>query len=116
MPIQQDFIYKSTSEKPIPTLEEWVDTLPGPQQLEFAMAKKRQLILRQRVIEQNKLTVVSHDTKDSWAHDSYVWDEKHASETPVEKRKKWDRVWLQYWSRYLKETGAQFEVVEKTID
>ena len=115
MPVKQEFVYTQESGKKLPTLHEWVDTLSGEDQLNFRLAEKRQLTLRQQAIEQAQLTVVKKTSDDVTALDNYVWSDE-AKNKPVEKRKKWDRVWLQYWSRYLKETGAQFEIIEKPID
>lgn len=115
MPVIQDFAYTAPPGKKLPTLHEWVTTLSGKEQLQFAMAEKRQLALRQQAVQENKLAVVKKTTENREGLDTYVWEDQHAQNKSIDKRKKWDRVWLQYWSRYLKETGAQFEIVEKTV-
>lgn len=114
MPVKQEFVYTPPSGKTLLTLHEWIDTLPGEDQLKFRLAEKRQLTLRQQAIEQEQLTVVKKTSDSASVLDNYVWSDS-AKDRPVEKRKKWDRVWLEYWSRYLKETGAQFEILERPV-
>jgi len=99
----QKFNYKSPEGKFI-NLEDWLVTLPINEQEEFRRAKERQLVRRQRAIDNGHLIL----DKEGY----YVWiDEKTFSK----KNHGTDRVWLSYHFRWLKETNQEFiQTTEET--
>ena len=114
MPVIQEFVFTPPNGKELITLHQWVSTLPENDREEFVIAESRQLALRQKVVEINKLTVIKN-AEDGITPDTYVWDESQIENKHQDSYKDHDDVWFHYWSRYLTETGTKFEIVEKQI-
>jgi hypothetical protein len=118
MPIIQEFVFVPPAGKELITLHQWVNTLPENERNEFVMSEARQLELRQKVVEVNKLAVIKNAKsadEDGIVPDSYVWDESQIENKHQDNYKEHDDVWFHYWTRYLTETGTKFEIVEKQI-
>jgi hypothetical protein len=118
MSVIQEFVFTPPAGKELVTLHQWVATLPENERNWFVMSEARQLELRQKVVEVNKLAVVKNAKsadEDGIVPDSYVWDESQIENKHQHNYKEHDDVWLQYWNRYLEETGTKFEIVEKQI-
>ena len=97
MPIFSKFIYiwpEGTNPIDFPP---WIDTLTQAEQDEFRLADIRQKEFRKLVVDQGNLTVT--DT-------GYVWKDQEA----LAVNKPHDPTWDLYWTRWQKETGAQFTI------
>ena len=118
MPIIQEFVFIPPEGQSLTTLHQWVSSLSSDEQTQFQLAESRQLQLRQKIVEVNKLTVIKNAKSAEEAGiipDSYVWDETHVENKTADQYKEHDDEWLIFWQRYLKETGTRFEIVEKKI-
>ena len=114
MPVIQEFTFIPPNGKELITLHQWVSSLSDNEREEFALSEARQLELRQKVVEVNKLTVIKN-AEDGITPDTYVWDESQVKNKHQDNYKEHDDVWFHYWNRYLNETGTKFEIVEKQI-
>ena len=97
MPILSKFIYTWPPGVPQIKFYPWIATLSQEEQDEFRLADIRQKEFRQEVINQGQLIV--NDT-------GYVWKDQEA----LAVNKPHDPTWDLYWTRWQKETGAQFTI------
>jgi hypothetical protein len=112
MSVKQEFIYTTENGDPPIPIDDWIATLPDEEQQEYRRAAERQQAFRRTIIEDNKLKVTREQNSN---YDSYIWDENHVQDKEVHEYKKYDEVWLEYWKRYLRETGTTFEIKKTKV-
>jgi len=102
MSVKNSFIVVSNNNTEIISLQEWVATLNGYEQELFRQADMRQVKHRQNAIDKGDM-IIDSVTKD------YVWRDIETAK----KGKPTDRVWLEFWNRYVDEcnlvTGTKFK-------
>jgi hypothetical protein len=109
MPVEQEFVYSTRDGQPPMPLHKWVETLPVSEQVQFRAAELRQFDLRDQAIARGDL-VVAEGTGN--INDRvYVWKDEAAAA----KGKGTDPEWLVFFTRYQKENGITFEVVNKSV-
>lgn len=105
MSVRNSFIVVSNNDAEIVTLHEWVATLNRYEQELFRQADIRQVKHRQNAIDRGDLVLDSTTNE-------YVWRDKETAN----KGKPTDRVWLEFWNRYVDQcnlvTGTRFNKEE----
>ena len=79
-------------------LYDWIATLSADEQEKYQRAETRQFKHRQDAIDRGDM-MIDPQTND------YVWKDNETAK----KGKKTDRVWLEFWTRYLTECNIKFE-------
>jgi hypothetical protein len=97
MPVKNTFTLPSNNVN-FMTLFEWVATLSIEEQDRFRLADQRQVNHRQNAIDKGHM-IIDPQTND------YIWKDNETAKNG----KKTDRVWLEFWHRYVDECNINFE-------
>jgi hypothetical protein len=108
MAIRQEFVFTPPKGTEFIDFHTWAWDLPSDQLQEWLAAVDRQFAIRQKVIDQGALKV---DTSNPELQ-AYIWQEDAIKDKPVYGYKPADPVWIEYWNRYIQETGIKFEIKE----
>ena len=106
MPIKQTFEYRGNDEAP--NFGDWANSLTGTDFLRWKQAEKNQLALRKSAIDQGILQVNDDG--------SYEYNTEWTVGKEHYEYKEYDEVWLEFWNRYLDETGIVFVINEELIE
>jgi hypothetical protein len=97
MSVTQKFEYTWPEGAPELHFLDWIATLTQAEQDDFAQAKIRQEAHRQPFIDDGRLSIVE---------EGYAWKDQETADLG----KPTDPVWIEYWSRWINETGVKFSI------
>jgi hypothetical protein len=97
MSVTQKFEYTWPEGAPELHFLDWIATLTQAEQDDFAQAKIRQEAHRQPFIDDGRLAIVE---------EGYAWKDQETADLG----KPTDSVWIEYWSRWIDETGVKFSI------
>lgn len=103
MAVRQVWQQISASGDPPMAFEQWLATLPYPEQQEYLAAKQRQHAHRQQAIDQGLMHIDSAG--------GYVWRDEAAAQ----QGKPQDETWARYHARYHRECGIEMICIEEKI-
>jgi len=104
MVVVQSFTYITKDGNKKIEFHEWAkQSLTSNEYAKWTEAVQRQSAYRQDAIDAGKLI---HDK----IRDVYIWDEEWINGKDPTEFKEYDIEWLEFWERYLDETGTQLEI------
>ena len=102
--VRQKMNYRTLDGSEPLKLVDWAESSLNPGELKvFNDAVERQHRLRQAAIDAGVLVLDSET-------DDYVWLKEHTIGKQAYEFKEYDEEWLQFWNRYIKETGTLFSL------
>lgn len=111
MAIRHEFKFTPPEGQRFISFDKWAKKLPPEENAEWSAACVRQHKIRDEYIQNGQLQI----DRTIVGSDSYIWDENAVEQKPKFEYKEYDDKWLEFWNRYLEETGTKFEIVETKI-